>query len=382
MQLLRSPFYKIIELSYYRKIIIYGRDKVAQNLMHKLKLLDVEVDYFVDENESALELYNKTVKNYYELLYEHPNQFIVLYYTEEAYSNLRGIGLKPPLNMRHIELVSETIEQNFVLDANLGYGKKGNCTLPGFVQFGDETVQNCIVLLGGSTADADFTVFPCLADCLQQELKKNGYSTKILCGAISGYQSSQELVKLIRDAIPMKPNIVICYNGFNDIENYFRKPMHPFVHPYQKELMENLGGNRNIYIYPTEGYVLGVDSQYSAYQSWKNSVRMMHAICDEYGIKYRCFLQPCLYTKRNNMGKKDWEIWLHYELRDEYLKQFETFYSEKKIDDWNVKYLSDFSNAFEGIDGAYYDNCHVWEGGNRLIAQKICKKIMDENEIL
>lgn len=53
-----------------KKVIIVGSDHRAEKLFYKLVLLDIKVDYFVDDIIEKGELCGCDVCNYYELLYE------------------------------------------------------------------------------------------------------------------------------------------------------------------------------------------------------------------------------------------------------------------------------------------------------------------------
>ena len=251
----------------------------------------------------------------------------------------------------------------------------GNCEYPGFVQFGSSNAIHTIVTLGGSTTDASLTDFKSWSELLYELCEGNGHSVRILCGGISGYNSAQSLVKLIRDVMPINPDMIISFEGFNDVNNMFRDEKFPFVHPYQKEVMRTIGMKQNFYIYPTDGFSLGVDSGFDSYMVWKNSIKMMHAVCAEYKIEFRAVLQPTLYDKKTCMGKKDYEIMLHNELRDDLLKLFEKFEKQLENDGWKPDYVTDMRYIFSGIDGLYFDNCHVWEEGNRIIASEMYKQL-------
>ena len=54
----------------------------------------------------------------------------------------------------------------------------------------------------------------------------------ILCGGMIKVNSSQELLKLIRDVIPQKPDIVINVSGVCNIKVNYQKQLadkHPYI---------------------------------------------------------------------------------------------------------------------------------------------------------
>lgn len=113
---------------------------------------------------------------------------------------------------------------NEALDLNLGYTYMMDKRHPGFQVLGmDKESDYRIVLLGGSTTDGWLYEFKSWADFLYE--KCIGYHVTIFNGGISGYTSTQELVKLLRDGITLNPDMIILYDGVNDAwGNYRHKP--------------------------------------------------------------------------------------------------------------------------------------------------------------
>src|SRR5262249_27994290 len=111
--------------------------------------------------------------------------------------------------------------------------------LDGFVVYGDPSkgLQRPIILtLGGSTTAG--VQFPnSWPEQLARMLKERNIPGTVINGAIGGYTSSQELLKLIRDGLEFQPNIVITLNGVNDALNY-GLPGHLMVQPYQENVMK------------------------------------------------------------------------------------------------------------------------------------------------
>ena len=142
-------------------------------------------------------------------------------------------------------------------DPNLGYAH-GQCSsiidqqIPGFVLYGAPlgTAEVTIAVLGGSTTDPivmsdrediDWHTWPLFLWNLCDEA---GLTCTILNGGVGGFTSSQEPMKLVRDVLPAKPDIVISLNGIN--EWYFfddglnRK--YTFVSHFQRDTLRRISG--------------------------------------------------------------------------------------------------------------------------------------------
>lgn len=370
MDYFRSVLYRLSCDAAHREILICGADDKSIQLCGKLNLIDIPVKAFlVRDNEK--EVYLESLKNipvisYQELKNENLDQIRIIILNNSQAEELQACGLEKEKHFRTL-YYNDSLRQEYRLDANMGYNLAADENIPGFKSFGSVKNNEKIVILGNSTSDPCLFPFKCWAEFFSEKME----GKNVLCGAVSGHMSPQELLKLIRDVIPLNPEKVICYSGFQDINNMFRDSAYPFIHRYQKEMLRTSNIDRWIDIYYTKGYSYGVESGFSHYMLWKNSMRMMYAICREFDIEFYAVLQPSIFNKLNCLGKRDWEIVLHYELRDEYIDHFASFFNEYEQDHWKPDWLYDFTGIFHDVDGVYLDNCHVNETGNRIIAEKI-----------
>lgn len=379
MQLTKRHFYDFIRKITGRKIIIFGSDERTERLWKKLCLLDVKVEYFVDDIIEEFSLCECRVRNYYELLYEDLDRILVIVMERRDLEKLFEAGICTELDRsNYFPLFGYLWQGPCLLDPTIGYNIPGDMEFPGFVVFGDREAEYTIVTLGGSATDATWEAFKSWSEFLSDKLEEKNISARVLCGGVIGQKSTQELLKLIRDVIPLRPDMVIAYDGFNDVNrDHFDGPF-PFLHTYQKQIMSAIcQTKREGLCVNVKGYTLGIDSKESAYVTWKNSVKMMHVLCEEYGIKFISVLQPSLYNQIGNFGRQEWEIWLHNTMSDEYKQSFESFFEEKDYDTWQPEYIKDLRNIFRGLDGIFYDHCHVKEEGNRIIADKMFEFVME-----
>lgn len=89
----------------------------------------------------------------------------------------------------------------------------------GCILFTDSSKTNSkkikIVVSGGSTSD-NFFLDHNWPKALFYRFLESGYSIDIYNGAVAGYGTTQELLKLKRDVLPLNPDIFITYNGVNE----------------------------------------------------------------------------------------------------------------------------------------------------------------------
>jgi hypothetical protein len=76
-----------------------------------------------------------------------------------------------------------------------------------------------ILTLGGSTTDG-IRRGHSWPEELSKLMTADGNSGTVVNGGTGGYSSNQELLKLIRDGLEFKPDIVISYSGINDMGKY------------------------------------------------------------------------------------------------------------------------------------------------------------------
>ncbi len=271
-------------------------------------------------------------------------------------------------------------------DAMLGYTR--NDDLPGFTIIApteNDAFDFSVVVLGNSTSDPYTSNIRSWPEELFYILKERGISSKIICGALNSYHSRQEVLKLLRDVIPMKPDFVISYSGINDTEYFQNRHVcekHPDYMIHQERFIKYAMSRAikdgyfrgNIYHDGIDAFTLGVENDWDLTTRWVNNQRIMHALCVEFGIEFMGFLQPCRdyggYIISGEPEKKSFANNI-----TENIQEIRQWYDSAREMISGIDYITDLSQMFSGRSLIFYDYCHVFEKGNRAIASIIADKI-------
>ncbi len=274
--------------------------------------------------------------------------------------------------------------------------------VPGFMVYGDPREKRAIriVTLGGSTTDP--RVRQAWPELLRERLLARGYRVVVFNGGVAGYSSNQELVKLIRDVLPLGPQLIISLNGVNDLGFAHSVKTHPMVHPYQQDVMEQLvRGGRVGRVFPNttamtesmlaaRGSLRGVNYgpvvRTTPGRQWERNVRLMAAVARELSIPYLCFRQPVLGAGEFDLSPAEREMVRRYAgdtgaaaatpARATYLDVVKAFYTETTEVCARLPYCVDLANIFRGRTGVYSDARHQTVEGRTVIAEAIGAEIV------
>lgn len=318
--------------------------------------------------------------------------------------------------------MKKTIKQTLLngFDPILGYSYSDDTYLPlakeredylnGITRIGHTSDTDIrIAILGGSTSDISYDgswMRP-----LHDLLKLENLKPLIICAGISGYSSSQEVLKLIRDVLPLKPDIVISLSGVNDI-GFIQasSPKRPYIHKYQEKvgqfLIEKYGTeNKNVGTFFKQNIhrkeeknfitmnkevslgklVLGVEKVQESYESWHTNIRLQKAVCLEFGIEYFACLQP-IFGIGNYSSSVDENIIYKAFIKERkvhkipYHEVLVKFYEgAKKIVSENRYFMYDLTNVYEEVTDIYQDPRHPNLKGNNILALNIFNILKERN---
>lgn len=374
-----------------KKVIILSSDNLAKAVDLQLEKDGINCAYFADLTASDQKINQKEVKALESIMYENSDEIYLCILASNSTHRILGKLIEWGYTDKQYHIFcNENIPGGSklldVYDVTLGYTRKDD--MLGFTIFdnGIDKPDYNIVTLGGSTTDATFAGVMSWSEFLQHKLLEQGLKVRIWCGGIAAANSTQELLKLIRDVIPMTPDAVLVYSGINDIKMNVSDT--PFVLDYQLELAKrsadagmivnqkafrNVGNDSRLVINEV-GAGLPNKKPYSSY--WVDNVRMMHAICKEFDIPFKAFLQPNAYISKGG------EVSFHKELfTDSNAKIYENTTKEMQELSSKYDYIVDLTAILDNQKKWYMDDCHVLEPANAIIADAIlpyAKKLITE----
>jgi len=253
-----------------------------------------------------------------------------------------------------------------------------------------ELERPVILTLGGSTTDAARGEHSWPEE-LSKLLAEKGISATVVNGGISGYSTNQELLKLVRDGLEFKPDIIISYSGVNDRGEYSELP-YPMVHPYQRYVLEFLTRSQYSPLLPNTVYLiskvlggapprhidatLGVPTSRTLGQQYERNMVLMNAIAQVSGATFYGIIQPNAYVGPS--GEIKTQTGLRKPKPAEYVSQLRDLY--RQIADLPARhpFVHSFLPIFEG-EGLYQkDGIHATLKGDHLIAEKVLDLILPE----
>ncbi|MBX3176532.1 MAG: SGNH/GDSL hydrolase family protein [Candidatus Hydrogenedentes bacterium] len=263
--------------------------------------------------------------------------------------------------------------------------------LPGFVIYGEADNEHAltVVALGGSTTDP--LVEENWPRMLANQFAAAGIPARVYNGGVAGYSSSQELLKLLRDVLPLDPDLVISLNGVNDIGYLHAVPDHPMIHPYQRRVLASLAGDRplSIPLLPNAvraalrlaggnaapGMNWGTPVDAPPHDQWLRNVRAMHAAAGEFGVPYLCVLQPILGFGHYEASPEERamldETAAQHAPRRDYIADMQAFYRNASEAAGAYPFIMDLTGVFAGKSGMYRDSRHQTPAGVRVLAEAI-----------
>jgi lysophospholipase L1-like esterase len=319
-----------------------------------------------------------------------------------SYGVLRLYGIDSPLfidkNME-VKVRGSTREESRIIDPHLGYAHgadepgvkkitKQFVWRDGFVIYAKEIkdIQHPVILaLGGSTTDG-VKYGHSWPEELSKLLIKNGVSGTVINGGVGGYSTSQDLIKLVRDGLEFKPDIVISYSGINDRGEYGELP-YPMVHTYQRELFKSIvdtNSSRPKYMVSTItllknmtntqsasdlNFTFGVESQGSYAEQYTRNIELMHAISTSQGADFFAFIQPvAFYNSIHNSSE--------ISKGEGYKNMVLDLYDQIAVLPDRLEFVYDATQILEQDSDVYKeDGVHLTENGDKVVANYIFRQI-------
>lgn len=264
-----------------------------------------------------------------------------------------------------------------------------NARLPyahGFFVVGDPEDRSAlrIVTLGGSTTESGGLPGP-WPEQLRELLAAEGVPSVIFNGGVAGYNSDQEMLKLVRDVPGLAPAIVISYDGVNEIRDG-RKHGLTYGNPMQERVLALAiaGGSSRLFPNLTAllrraaggsgiaGVEYGLPRPLSGAQAWLRNVRIMRGVCRGLGIRYLGVLQPALGVGAYRPSENERRLARRSNLPD---KDYPSFYSEARTLARAEEGVADLTEVFRGLHDVFVDDCHVTPEGNAAVANAVLREL-------
>jgi peptidoglycan/LPS O-acetylase OafA/YrhL len=251
-----------------------------------------------------------------------------------------------------------------------------------------------IYVLGGSTSDPYLAInkghHPWTYH-LHNECRRNGFNCGIWNGGIGGFGTPQEIIKMVRDVMPSKPEIIIGLHGPNELNRNNRAP---YTMGFQKEQMARLANDGSLWMggyFPNvltalsiiktgddrpsqhQEIFYGTEPEQDPYERWAANVAMMNGIAESQGAVYRTVLQPIV-----GYGAYEVEPELLSERTDDYFELVRSFYGRATAFCRTVEYCIDLSGLFDGKTGLFDDARHPNDKGNRIIAVALGLRLQEQ----
>lgn len=201
-----------------RKIILISEGILGTFLIQNLEKLHIEIQGYIDvRNQEQEEFYLPE-----ELVHKEKEYFIIvaIYSGQKRVAEelMRG-GYRYNIDCV-ISSTSVYVDELDMVDPLLGYTRNaGVC--PGIVTYGKLNGTNDLVILvlGNSSSDDSTGNLISWPRYLREELsRKIKQNVVVYNGAISGYHSGQEFMKLCRDGLDLNPTIVISFSGVTEVD--------------------------------------------------------------------------------------------------------------------------------------------------------------------
>ena len=372
-----------------REIAVIGDDLFTLEIYYTIKKIGYPIGIIVSNRSDLFE--HEFIKIVNEITFEQMENKNYYYLVAEivghkkAYQMLstQGFILEKDFSIMGIGGYTELLTSIDSL-LTLNRGENGYVGFKKMGEFSNQTYN--IVVLGNSTSDPSTGMLKSWPEFLFEDFKRTDINVAIYNGAITGYSSTQEFLKLCRDVLDMSPDLVISYSGFNDIQGNSTMDGFPYLHKYGNKFFEFLKTNAilapdSMYVRNINNVTHGIETSKDDYQIWIDNMRKMFVVCQEFGIKFKAYLQPMVECSDALKTKEQAEIIQeYYQLTNSsYLIEREKIFCinvQKHIK--GKTYISDFTGIFKNKYNAFYDICHCTEYGNSIIAQHIYNDIIGD----
>lgn len=237
-----------------------------------------------------------------------------------------------------------------------------------------------ILILGGSTSDLHYNTHSWPYH-LSSLFDKANQAVDIHVGAVAGYNSHQELLKIMRDARLTDYDLILSYTGAN--ESVDTSNEHPFTPYYTQYFMHRAlppskifyGISRLLQKWSTPFELsFGPKDKLSLKKRFLTNIKSAHALSKVYGANYFAILQPYLSSGQRAPSPRE-ERLMKKPIIQELIVNNDKLYQALQNEAREIDYLHDGTHFLDQLEQAFYDDCHINQQGQKIVAQKVLQAI-------
>jgi len=246
----------------------------------------------------------------------------------------------------------------------------------------DETFR--IFVVGGSTTFAIRSLSDqyTIPGYLQQKFNESSSEKKIeiINAGISAITSTDELQLIKTKIIEFEPDLIIIYDGFNDVVNFPGKTKNKRNDDSITQIWKkHLSFYNTPYVFggiiadakrSVTPYLINTDFPKKV-QVWKTNLISICELGDQKGFKTLIFLQPFLGTGNKTLTEHEKELFVQ-PYSGQFVSGYELFANELADLENYCSKTTDLRNIFDDEKhDIYFDRPHVSSDSNKKIAEKI-----------
>ncbi|MDE4193118.1 SGNH/GDSL hydrolase family protein [Phaeobacter gallaeciensis] len=217
---------------------------------------------------------------------------------------------------------------------------------------------------------------------LAEKLTEAGLDVGLYHGAGKGNTSSQELLRVVRDAPAIAPQMIVSLSGITDIGYIINSKNYPFAHKYTRRVLDAIRAQGL-----SDEVSYGYPDPVTPGAAWLRNQRMSRVIAEDLGIVYKVFLQPVQGFGAYPMSVEEqafFDTKSSVVLRainkpygvcvTEFYEEVRTLISE---DPERHSHVIDITDAFADLPGAYRDHRHQSETGVERLAERMFRHVFE-----
>jgi lysophospholipase L1-like esterase len=260
-----------------------------------------------------------------------------------------------------------------------------------------------IVVLGGSAAfgsgaSSDAATFPARLEAALRARSQR--DVEVVNAGAPAYVSGQELARLTFEVLDLEPNVVIVYNGFNDLNSpllFDSRPGYPSNFSWLERTAQ-FNSFRRLLAYRIQlgvhesglGFwarrVAGVRdgvlltapaADADILETYRRNLERMVVLLQARGVRVVCVFQPTLLAKRRRTAAEE-EVVAYMERRHPgYARRFVALLpgaveAMRRVTSARGVAFVDLSSVFDdAAETIFFDTAHVTDRGNALIAERL-----------